>query len=300
MIVTVITLVLASITAIGVWLGPKWTEQSRRRYEARQSHLAKLKNGVIRPLLNQIAHYYRPVCTNHESNIIGKSVLVNISHAPLTEFNKERQDQLSIYSIDDIVEDWQENDLMRDFDAKIPITHDNLVVDKDLYEDLRDNHDNRLVERWETFVVRFEEYNELCLKHVTNVAQQLVEESQVPDWIGGELRSGLKRGVNAAGLAAFIWARQLGINSNSLRIGGQGDTFQLTDGNTIVAVGTEQEMSRLLAVAKKLADDRSNITKLQETKSQKQIEQMMGSILRELKDFELSGKLRGHCQYIRI
>ena len=148
--VTIITLVLASITAIGVWLGPKWTENNRRKYEARQSHLANIKNGVVRPLLNQITYYYIPVCTNQESNIIGKSVLVNIPDAPLTEFNKERQDQLSIYSIDDIVEDWQEKDLMRDFDAKMPITHDSLVVDKDLYEDLRDNHDNGLAERWET------------------------------------------------------------------------------------------------------------------------------------------------------
>ena len=137
-------------------------------------------------------------------------------------------------------------------------------------------------------------------KHVKSVAQHLVEESQVPDWIGGEVRSGLKRGVNAAGLAVYIWVRQLGINSNSLRIEGQGDTYQLTDGNTVIAVGTEQEMSKLLAVAEKLADDRSKMTELQKTKSQKQIEQMMESILRELKDFELSGKLRGHCKYIRL
>lgn len=54
---TIITLVLASITAIGVWLGPRWTENTRRGYEARQSHLARLKEGVIRPLLHQLTYY---------------------------------------------------------------------------------------------------------------------------------------------------------------------------------------------------------------------------------------------------
>jgi len=119
--VAITTLVLAFITAVGVWLGPRWTENTRRGYEARQSHLTRLKNDVIRPLLHQLTYYYVPVCTNQKSNVTGKSVLVSVPNAPLTEFNMDRQTQLSIFSIDDIVEDWQEKDLMRDFDAKTPI-----------------------------------------------------------------------------------------------------------------------------------------------------------------------------------
>ena len=49
--VTITTLVLAFITAVGVWLGPRWTENTHRGYEARQSHLTRLKDDVIRPLL---------------------------------------------------------------------------------------------------------------------------------------------------------------------------------------------------------------------------------------------------------
>jgi len=297
---TIITLVLASVTAIGVWLGPKWTENTRRRYEARQSHLARLKDGVIRPLLHQLAYYYVPLCTNQKSNIIGKSVLVNIPNAPLTEFNMDRQTQLRIFSIDDIIEDWQEEEWMRDFDAKTPIRRDNLGVDKDLYEDLRDNHETRLMERWEAFVSKFAEYNELCLKYVENIAKQLVEESQVPDWTAQVFKGGLRRGINAAGLASYVWVRQLDISSDWLRIGGKEDTFQMTTGNEVTAIGTEQEMNNLLALVEKLVAERSNVIELQEIKSRMKIEEITDSMLRELKDFELSNRLKGSCGYTKI
>jgi len=156
------------------------------------------------------------------------------------------------------------------------------------------------VERWEAFVSKFVEYNELCLRHVESVAQQLVEESQVPDWTTQESRGGLKRGINAAGLASYIWARQISISSDWLRIGGKDDTYQVSAGNEVIAIGTEQEMNNLLAAVERLVANKRKVTELQEIKSQKKIEQMASSMTRELKSFELSNRLRGCCEYLRI
>jgi len=298
---TIITIVLASITAIGVWLGPKWAESARRNHEVRQSHLARLKNGVIRPLLNQLTHYYLPICVDQRSNIIGKSVLVGIPNAPLTKFNMDIQTKLKVISIDDIVEEWQEEDMMRDFNPKPPIKRDSLVIDDELYEDLRGNHEAGLVEKWESFVSKFTEYNELCLKHVENIAHQLVEESKVPDWTTQELQGGLRRGVNAAGVASFVWTRQLSLNSDWFNLRETANNFQLSSSRgEVMAMGTESEMSNLLTVADKLVDEKNKVSELHEIKTQMKIEEMADSVLRELKNFELSNRLRGSCHYIKI
>ncbi len=297
--ITIVTLILSFITALGVWLGPKWVENSRRSYEARQNHLGNVKAGVIRPLLNQLEHYYIPVCTNKISNIIGQSVLVRIPDAPLSEWNEKWQDRLKIFAIDDIMGDWKQQDMMRDFDKAFPLVRDDLIVDRELYEDIRDNHESGLIQRWEAFVSNFAEYNQQCFKHVQSVARQLVERSGVPDWDGQGLKRGLKRGVNPAYLASYVLARQLGISSYSLSIAGGGDTFQMSTPKRIMAIGTEEEMKNLLTVGEKLVTETTAVAMLQDIKSQMKIEETVRSVQLELKSFELSNSLKGNCAYIK-
>lgn len=294
------TIVGTLIAAVLAFIAGVWVERRRRSYEARHSHMAKLKDGVIRPLLHQLKHYYLPVCANERSNIIGKSVLVSIPDAPLTEFNASRQDKLVGFTVADIVEDWQQQDVMRDFDARIPLVRDNLAVDQELYGDIRNSHETGLIERWETFVSRVEEYDHQCLKHVENVAHLLVLKSSVPDWTDQPLRNNMKHGVNAAGIASYVWARQLGVSSLGLVIGGRDDSFQVNAATETLAMGTEREMRRILPVVEELLADKSGLSALQALKSQLKLEETANLMVHELKIFELSNKLRGKCTYIKV
>ncbi|MBA7560030.1 hypothetical protein ES708_01648 [subsurface metagenome] len=82
----IIGLLLSFITALGVWLGPRLVENSRRRYQARQDHLGMIKENVIRPLLNQVEIYYMPIINGQLSNVVERSEFKPVLDASIDQF----------------------------------------------------------------------------------------------------------------------------------------------------------------------------------------------------------------------
>ncbi len=288
-------IILSLITALGVWLGPRLVENSRRRYQARQEHLAIIKENVIGPLINRLELYFLPIIDSQLSNVVEKSEFKPIPDAPIDQFGGMRQIELSILTIKYILdegeqEDWQRDALDRSLAPRVRLQFDEL-----LYNDLKNNHEPELVDKWEAFVFKVEEYNKKCFSYVERISNTLMEQSKLPVWISYEG----KHGIDTAGLAAYIWGRQLGLRSDIVRVIDRGYGFDLGCGEKIMAMGSEKEMNSCFKIVSSLVADREEVSKLKEIVLDMNLEDEALMIKKKLSDYIQSKKLRGKCAYSR-
>ncbi len=244
--------VLAVVSAVIGWIAHSRIESNRRSYEIRQAHLQKLKEDVVEPLLNQIEFYYLPIINKDENNIIGTSELINAKDVPVDKPTFGREIKLSIFSLEDILERWETEDLTRSI--SFPQASDprpKLVANAQLHEDIRLKHERRLMQKWKAFVSKFDEYNTQCYSYVRHLANRLGEESRMPTWLSYESQ----RGINSARLASFIWERQICVNSEQLGARELGGRHELSCGLKTVAIGTEEEIKNCRTIVERLIVD---------------------------------------------
>lgn len=289
----IIGLLLSFITALGVWFGPRLVENSRRRYQARQDHLEMIKENVIKPLLNQVETYFMPIIDGQLSNVAEKSEFKPIPDAPIDQFGGMRQIELSTITIKDILDEWEQEDWQRDALDRSLTPRVRLQFDELLYNDLKNNHEPELVDKWETFVFKVEEYNKKCFSYVESISNKLIEQSKLPVWISYEG----KHGINASGLAAYIWGRQLGLRSDIVRVIERGDGFDLSCGDKVMAMGSEEEIRSCFKIVSGLVSDKGEVYKLVETVSDIGLKNETHVIKGILSDYMQSKKLRGKCTY---
>ncbi len=138
-------LVLSFATALGVWLAPRLVENSRRRYQARQDHMETIKENVIRPLLNQVEIYFTPIIDGQRSNVLERSEFKPILDVPIDRFGGIRQIALSTLTVKDVLDEWEQEDWLRDASDKPLKRRIRLEFDELLYNDLKTNHDPELM-----------------------------------------------------------------------------------------------------------------------------------------------------------
>ncbi len=290
---TIIGIILSLVTTLGVWLSPRVVESSRRRYQVRQDHLEMIKENVIRPLLNQVEIYFMPIIDGQLSNVIERSELKPILDAPIDQFGGIRQIELSILNLKDSIDEWEQEDWQRNA-LDMPLTQRaRRQFDELMYNDLKNNHEPKLVDKWEAFIFKVEEYNKKCFSYVKSMSDTLIEQSKLPVWTSYEG----KQGINSAGLAAYIWGRQLGLRSDIVRVIELGNRFDLHCGDKIMAMGSEEEIKSCFKIISGLVSDKGEAYKLAETVSDMDLKNEAYVIQEKLSDYRQSKKLLGKCAY---
>ncbi len=291
-IIAVATPIIGFLTLFGVWLGPRLAERSRRIHQARQLHLESLKSKVFQPLLYQLENYFLPVIGRENSNIIEKSESIALPEISIDEYGAVNRITLSIKTLEDTLEDWEMQDFGSDASGLRPLERPKLKHDPQLYEDVKENHEPRLVDSWENFLAKVNEYNCRCLEYVKQLAQLLAKQTRLIVWDHYES----KPGMNTAGIAAFIWERQIGLGSSHFFIE-KSENPRVSIANKIVAVGTNDEITRCRQVVDSLVKDRAQADKLMNLAGEMELEEKALSLKKEFTDLIHSQKLRGNCKY---
>lgn len=289
--------VIAVISAATGWVAHSRLERNRRSYEVKQAHLQKLKEDVAEPLLNQIEFYYLPIFKKDENNVIGTSEPINAKDVPVDKPTFGREIKLSILSLEDVLERWEMEDFSRSI--SFPQASDprpKMAANSQLYEDMRLKHDRRLMQKWETFVSKFDKYNRQCYSYVRHLANRLGEESGMLVWSSYESQ----RGINSARLASFVWERQICVHSEQLGARELGGRHELSCGPETVAIGTEEEIKNCRTIVERLIADEAESTRLQKLMANLNLEDEARSLREELNRFTLMSRLRGNCVYTKI
>ena len=289
----IIGLLLSFITTLGVWLGPRLVENSRRRYQAKREHLETIKQNVIMPLLNQIEYYFMPIINGKLSNVVEKTEFKPIQDAPIDQFGGINQIELSVFTVRDFLDKWEEEDWQRDTLDRPVFQRVGLQLDELLYDDLKNCHEPGLVGQWEAFVSKIEEYNRECFSYVESIRDTLREESELSVWTSYEG----KHGLNAAGLAAYIWGRQLGLRSEQIKATDRSNQFDLVCGNQIMAMGPETGIRSCFETVSRLVLDREKVSVLIKMIEDMGLEKDAYLIRDKLLDYLQTINLRRKCVY---
>lgn len=284
----------AFVGALFTWL----TQKRQMQHRVRQTHLQAIKEDVINPLLNQLEYYYSPLIINDNCKNVIRKTRNRIIDVPTSQWNQILEITLSVFDIGDLQDEWAENDVIRDLQGLQEIERPRLEPDERLYADMKACHASTLMNSWELFESMVKEYNARCLDYVITLKRQLTDLTDLPVWSAYEQ----KPGMDAAGLAIFIWQRQSGAGTDVLRLEDLGGWTRLMLGSTIVAqsIGNEQEIKHCLEVVEKSLANKTKAIELLNLKSEMKIEESANVLVVNLKDFMLSNKIRGNCTYIKV
>jgi len=152
------------------------------------------------------------------------------------------------------------------------------------------------MEKWETFISKVNEYNNRCYDYAENIAHQIAEKTELTVWSRYEN----KPGINVAGLASFIWQKQLGIMFDPLRLEDRQTRWEILYAGQLMGIGTEQEMRYCWEVVRRLAEDKETVADLLNMPSDMKLEQEAELLKQELINLIQSHKLKGNCSYVRL
>lgn len=294
-ITTIVTLILALITALGVWLGPRIAEHSRRIHQAKQLHLESIKSGVYQPLLYQLENYSMPVIEREISNIIEKTVSIASSEIQIDEYGRINRFQLSIRTLEDMLQELEMQDFTRDASGLSRIEHLELIPDRQLYEDVKENHEPTLIVKWESFQAKLAGYNSQCLQYVERIAEQLAKQTGLRVWDNYDS----KPGTNTTGLAVFVWERQIGLGSSQFFVEKTGEITRAMVHNKVVAIGTDDEIARCRQVLDGMVKDRVEVDKLTNTVNEMRLMEECALLEEKFTHLIHSHKLSGNCKYTK-
>lgn len=281
------------VTALGVWLGPRLAERSRRQHQAKQVHLEAIKREVYQPLLNQLEHYYLPILEGKRGNIIHRVEAITSTEVPIEKHAIINKIALIKLNLADIWNEWEMSDFMRNADAKFPIERPKLQYDSQLYNDAKENHEPEFVKRWETFVQRGNEYNDKCFAYVEQVASEISSRINLPVWT--EYQS--KPGLGTVALAVFIWERQIGLGFDQLHKVERGERHELMIGSHVAAIGTEEEIDKCRNAVEELVTNRKTAEELRNFVQESGLLAEAQYLRNGLHDLTYSHKLKGECRY---
>ena len=292
---TIAALVLSLFSVLGVWVVPRSIERSRRRHQAAQSHLAEIKSAIYTPMLNRLELYYLPILTHERRNVISQQARQRSKSTPIDEYPMGFVLQLSVFTMQDLMEEHDQTDMMRDFDGKQP-TAETLEVDVRLHLDVKERHEKDFVRRWETFVADVDDFNARCLGRIGDISEQIVDQSGLAAWPSYDGRT---PGINASELAIFVWETQLAQRRSTLVIHESGPQWQLRRESQIVGIGSQQEMQDCWDVVSDLGRDPTGAEEAPETEAAALLTDRAHSLLNELGDLSRSHTLKNTCPYIK-
>ena len=260
------------ITAIGVFLGPRLAEKSRRHYNQRQVHLQEIKDEVLRPLLNVLNEYYIPISERRKANIEDSWRYEEVEEVPITG-NRRR-------SVEELV-----------------VVEPQRSESQQLYRCTKQSHFPGLVESWENFTTRFAEYNAKCLGWVKGLRDRITQQVNIPvlsppfnqpKWIAPNR------------LAVWIFNRQLGVEFQPIKpIKADTDTWGIEFvSSRFLEHATEKEKDLTVEVLDKLEKDRAGVEDLI-----KEAEELKGQAYHlkvSLEDSLKALKLNGKCTKLKI
>lgn len=269
MSIKVLTLLVVTITAIGVFLGPYLAELVRRKHRKREEHFMQIKEKIFKPLLTRLEIYYLPIIERKETNV--KTVAVPTRERPST-IGKEH----------------------RLFSSKLEITVGEKDIDNILYEDAKENHFEGLFRRLEDFEERFMKYSKKCLEIINNLKEKVVNNIKLKDYTGNE-----ESYMFPGALAIFLFERRflLGRENNYLRIQSNGSKKVLKDWNRNYARGDNGEIKECYDYIEKLFKEGLDVENFLEIL--KGLKKEAIEIRDKIREIILSQDLPGNCKLIQ-
>jgi hypothetical protein len=277
----VVTFLIAGLAApyVAHWL--------RRREEKRTDHLAELARNVLQPMLTYLDQDVLPILRHEAGNVD-----VCISQVPASGGLAARSDFKHSICVRMVTEPLQVFTFGMDAVPPLPAPPDGPLVD-----DARQRHFADLFRVWDAMVVRFQEYNDACLRYVETLRAQVVEQNEdLPEFI---LQSSTlnPEWVNAAALAVIVFLRQIGLSLHELYFSAQSDPkIWLYGGGLMVAQARPMKMVTLEASVNTLLGERGRVQQV--LAMAKPLATDAAALRATIDELRLKRRLSGKCQYL--
>lgn len=263
-------------TTLATFLAVWFAAHLREKRTAKADHFRVLRKEVIDPILTKLTSYHLPLLQLNRPIIIAREIPVEEESAvvisPPIQTNRR---ELAISSIGSLI-----------------------TMDQILYADAKRNHFKKFVRKWEKYEEKVSSFHGKCLEvtaEYETMVRNLSRHQEDPRTVRDE---GF---VNATGIAAWIFNKQMGIFSykyldkgeeqhkpNRMWIRDPGSGHNL-------AVGDREHIEGLLDLINKLVPDKSKTTELLGTSAT--LAKEGRQLASEAKDILHRAGLKGGCKY---
>ncbi len=243
-----LTLVLALVTAAGVFLGPFFAEKVRQRFEERREGVKQLKEFVLRRIQQRLEEDYLPMLRNEQPVVGIVHGHITKERARLDEPANEPQEYLAAIEPDDHSHAPTSADYYR---AR---TKSEFHEPKFLWQNARKQFP-KFLKSWDEFCAFFKAYAQACLQEIDRARHQILESSQLPEFTPTFPKPPW---VNARWLAWYTFFRVMGLEEAqnvTLEVEQKTATWALvSQHSSTVAEGSKEQAEKCLRIANTLAE----------------------------------------------
>lgn len=231
--IQIISVIIGAIVSIAAaFIAALYTEKYRDQNENRTEHYKQIKVNVLNPMLNQTDQYYLPILEFAKANLHWTAKNTKKFAVGLTE-----EPTISEVVACIVPSNASSSIIIQGEDEKA-------LIEKELYEDCKKNHFNKLFKEWENLNTKANDFNQESLKLANIITESISKKLGLPivsDWnLQGQYVTPYC-GVAIFNRMAGTLGYQLGVTQNN--------SYQMVSfGNVIIQLDLSADIQKVKSI----------------------------------------------------